>query len=134
MANTTGDQPAFPLFAYVDKEDHSFQEGMSKREYFAAMAPAEIPDWFVHSCSSKKPNLPLVNELVDEEHRQEVIEWQRDPCYDLPEELRWFQEKVEKASKAIMEWEKENTTQRYFQWRCFYAEQLIKALNQSPDK
>lgn len=35
---TDKDQAAFPLFAYVDKDDHSFAEGLTKREYFAAMA------------------------------------------------------------------------------------------------
>lgn len=38
MENKDQSKEAFPLFAYVDKDDHSFQSGMTLREYYAGLA------------------------------------------------------------------------------------------------
>jgi hypothetical protein len=54
----------------------------SLRDYFAAHAPAEIPEWFRHTSPNQTfPPMPDYLEL-DECHRKVALDWQRDPCFD----------------------------------------------------
>lgn len=127
---TEKDQAAFPLFAYVDKDDHSFSEGLTKREYFANNAPDQIPLWFKHQKIAKDfKNPPTWEDIKDEKDAEEVRQWQNDPIYDLPDHLMWFQDAINKHYDEKKAYELKDAINRFFQWRTFYADNLINELN-----
>lgn len=119
--------PAFP-----GPSNTGFQIGMTKLEYAAIHAPEEIPRWFKHkepySKSIRHPKDCIKPEHMKEPHLYKINNWLNDGCYDLDPEYDY----IEEASRAYMEakdsWSKENTLQRYFQWKIFYAETLLKTL------
>lgn len=123
MAKKDGN-PAFPTFPY-DTDPGS--EGMSLRDYFAARAPGEIPNWFKHVSPVKdfKP-LPSWQELPLKEDQNQVRDWMSDGCYDLPDNLSWFQEAFVKYRAAYAVWEEADKIARYFQWRWYYADTMLQ--------
>jgi hypothetical protein len=121
-------EPAFP-----GPNKTGFQEGMTKREFFAIHAPAEVPEWFKHSM----PRCPYcydlrgeISRLTIEQDRKDAELWM-EADYELPEHLNWLQEKVKKNSDEISKWHYENNIQRIFQWRIFFADTLLKNLNET---
>lgn len=104
------------------------QPGMSLRDYFAAHAPTDIPDWFKHREPVKYyPDCPHWSTLPNEDHREIARSWIDDPCYDLPDELRWFQEKFEAYQDAAIAWREQDALERYIQWRWHYADAMLEA-------
>src|SRR6185369_16843545 len=99
----------------------------TKREYFAACAPEEIPNWF-KAIETGKPKAPdSYRSLPDDSpHKELLTQWHGDPIFDLPEELKWYQEKWEAYWNEKSDWEKENARSRYFQWRWYFADQMIE--------
>jgi hypothetical protein len=99
--------------------------GMTLRDYFAAHAPAEIPTWFTHVELAKTfPPMPEVEEL-DETHHKIAGDWRRDGCFDLPEEIAWWGEKVVAHRTGKASWEDLNRRERYVQWRWAYADMML---------
>ena len=97
------------------------------REYFAARAPAAIPEWFVHVEPPKKfPPMPDYMQL-DEAHRGIARDWQSDPISDLPEEIAWYGEKVKAHREGKWSWNRLNESARYVQWRWAYADLVLAA-------
>ncbi len=45
--------------------------GLTKREYFAAMAPSEIPEWFLWTGTNFQPDLTRVHGCSQQERSQE---------------------------------------------------------------
>jgi hypothetical protein len=103
---------------------------VTRLEFFASQAPEEIPNWFNHEPPARthKNCEDDINKLCDV-HQKEVRDWQRDPCFDLSEELHWLQVKIEKYWDDESEWKDKNIQERYFQWRIFYATQMCLKLN-----
>lgn len=135
MKSTFCINPNDPAYPIVETKDaSSLSLGITKREYFARIAPEEIPNWFVHVA------LPVVKKPKgwsdypeDFPFRQEMKAWQHDPCYDLPEELADFQKSWEDYGTECAEHRKMENETRYFQWRVYYANQLIAELNKSTE-
>lgn len=125
MNKINPDDPAFPI---ESNDLASVKLGLTIRQHYANSAPNEIPDWFVHVQSSDKPTMPGYDK-EPELFQKEIQDWLRDPCYDLPEELQWFQKRVEQYNDNYSAWILQEKKQRYFQWRLFYADNLIAALN-----
>jgi hypothetical protein len=98
---------------------------MNTKEYFMAHAPTDIPDWFVHNPVGIQPIFPSWTNLHDED-RKTVKGWISDGIFDLPDHLKWFEEKYNKVLQLKRQYDYENTIERYFQWRIYYAEQLLK--------
>lgn len=104
--------------------------GLSKREYFVSNAPDNIPEWFEHTQPVKpSQKMPDVGEIEDNLDASTCIIWLKDPCHDLPKRLSWFQKQYEEANVALHNWEIENKKERYFQWRTFYADNIMRELN-----
>ncbi len=97
----------------------------SRRDHFAAHAP-DVPTWFEHTPPSRTglPANPTVDEL-DETHRKLAEDWRRDPCFDLPEELAWWERKVEAYREACQRWNNEDRLARMAQWRYHYADLMV---------
>lgn len=109
--------------------------GLTKREYFAAMAPDSIPEWFSHE-SRKMPNPPVIE--VPEHLQALCADWVQDSRWDLPESegykadakfLSGYQAAWERYWSEKADWKELDRQSRYFQWRVFYANRLIAELN-----
>lgn len=122
------DQPAFPLHPQIEGGTGLDYLGISKREYFAAHAPNEIPDWFTHTPIGELPKLPSWQDIPDEKDKEAIRSWVCDPCWDLPDELMWFQLKFREVEKEREQWSKDDQAERYFQWRSHYADTILNHL------
>ena len=69
------------------------------RDWFAAHAPVEIPEWFVHTKAPDEPEMPDILCPSSEQKEYEII-------YDI--------------------WNRLDLKERYFQWRFYYADQMLK--------
>lgn len=119
--------PAFP-----GPSNTGFQIGMTKLEYAAIHAPEEIPSWFKHKEPDEKfpphPNDVVKLEHQTEKHLYNIRNWLHDGCYDLDPEYKYIEEAQTAHMEAKNAWSKENNIQRYFQWKIFFAETLLKTL------
>jgi hypothetical protein len=104
--------------------------GVTALELIACNAPVDIPSWFVHT----KPNIEVsaapewinVESKADQEH---LKQWVRDGEYELPDHLMWFKEQYEKHAQERHAFFVADMQARYFQWRRFYAENLLSELS-----
>jgi hypothetical protein len=129
------DKPAFPG---LTKEGYA--SGMTLYEYYLAHAPETIPEWFRHSMEEygerPKPIEFPIDHFTDEgqdaifqDYNFDDHEWY--PFLDEPIDP----EKMKEANRVIKayndlfadsikkgeEWDLRNKTERYFQWRQFWA-------------
>jgi hypothetical protein len=119
-----------PGFVYGDGsyEETTVKSGLTKHEFFAAHAP-EIPTWFIHK-QEQAPQKPTYNEAtITEDDKAEIRQWLHDPIFDLSNHLSWYQDKWQEYNDECRVWEYKNTVSRFFQWRIFYAYNLIAELN-----
>jgi hypothetical protein len=107
-------------------------DGLSKMEYFVNHAPNEIPQWFKHKPTPAIEKPPSWQTLSIEEDREIARQWFADAIFDLPEHLKWFQDKWADYYEKYNEWQNQNNIERYFQWRTFYADRMIAELNKQP--
>ncbi len=113
---------------------------MTLGDYFAANAPAEIPNWY-------QPTLPTVDEqtrhlrasVIDtpfqvERLRRGVQDWRKDPCFDLEglgetegerKFLKAYEEAFNVYSEACAVARSKNEQARYFAWRWHYANSML---------
>jgi hypothetical protein len=123
------DKMAFPFYE-PGSGFSSVSEGLTKLEFFACNAPNEIPGWFVHTPAEWEEVFPpQATKIVNEELRKRALDWVRDPIYDLPQELDWFQDEYEKYWESKRQFAIADEQARYFQWRRHYAEQLLAELS-----
>lgn len=125
-------------FKEINPDDAAFAincatQGLTKRELFANSAP-DVPEWFRHTAPPQNyPVAPSLSQIDNAEDAAIVEEWMEDACYDLPEHLMWFQDQYTTYwvayYKAELKWEYENKVSCFFQWRTYYAENLINQLN-----
>ena len=111
-------------------------------EFFAANAPDEIPDWFVHTPPDIKiPPVPYWDTLpqhlqqqakffldegeffTDDDHAEA---WERLSDADHTR-LEAFAGAVRLSRDTRKRFNYENSVARYFQWRVFFAEKLFAA-------
>lgn len=127
--NKPENPPAFAASATSLAGDVYHQEGATLRDYFAAKAPKNIPFWFKCNFASE-PQYPCLEELP-EELRSEAQDWLSDPIFDFSFEhgikLVEFQARHEMARIAHEAWETECRKIRYFSWRYYYADAMLKA-------
>jgi hypothetical protein len=117
--------PAFPV------ADNDANYGMSLIQYFCAHAPEDIPGWYQHEPPPKNlPPLPSLSEITDLQDQDEVRQWERDPIFDLQEHLKWYSDKFETHYEAVARYNAENIQARYFQWRFYYAKEMLNVIHQ----
>lgn len=105
------------------------QDGLSKRELGAFMAPDNIPEWFTADFTEKPKEPKSWLDLPDTDpFKQELKNWHQDPCYDLPEELEWYQQAWDNHRKETKEWRQQKEMNTYFKWRIYYSETLLTHL------
>ncbi len=113
-------------------------DSISRMDFFAANAPAEIPEWFKIDPTPISPE-PQPDLRIESEARS----WVCDPHYDFAVCFRetvkdsafyeGYRELAEKYEKAMNAWWKEraearqkDVEQRYFGWRWYYALLMIE--------
>ena len=118
--------PAFPRTGEGFGNPRYDAPGMSLRDYFAAHAPESVPGWFKHEppAEAALPERPSWQQ-VDSIHQHLVMQWQEDPCFDLPEELSWFEEKHKAYAAAETGYRHANYWARMTQWRFAYADAML---------
>lgn len=110
------------------------EAGMTLRDYFAANAPAEVPDWFEHRKPPRDfPEMPRWFEVFgDEKDKRVARDWLDDPCFDLadhvsdPERGRRFAGEVTASREGYAAWSLRDKAERYFQWRWHYAAAMLR--------
>jgi hypothetical protein len=100
--------------------------GMDALIRFAANAPAEIPDWF--KTDRDRPRVPdhrFIQDPALQADIQQALNNDGDPG---TEPGREWMTRYETAKKAQAEYDLEAPQRRYFAWRWYYAEMMVKAL------
>lgn len=116
-----------------------------RRDYFAAHAPAEIPDWFKHEPPPKQyPGVLNFEELSPE--LRDMARWfseddDNEAAWEYAAE-KFSEEEIKQAAtfgrqlaanrRGYIEFSRENTIARFFQWRKYYAETLLRTLDNAP--
>lgn len=121
-------ESAFPELKLVESSEGRLAaytgKGLTARDYAALRAPAEIPNWFIHTRKPEPmaPALPVGKE-------KEAQDWIADGCFDFSPEtdpvLYQFQEEYGRYETALADWSAGNLEARYFQWRFYYADMMI---------
>lgn len=101
--------------------------GMSRRDYFAARAPA-APDWFSFEAGSNPPKYPSVEELSPalQDQAKLVIGCKMKPR-DAEPEVQEFMRRYRPAKAEYDAWRRAQQEAKFFAWRFYYADQMIKA-------
>jgi hypothetical protein len=96
------DAPAFPVCIPEDQASTTYF-GMTRREYYAAHAPAEIPKWFTPSLDElgSKPEAKWIPDT--EEGGEKIANWDERNDWEIKAEI-----------------------ERYFQWREYYASKMCR--------
>lgn len=144
---SNAEQPAFPGLTPT-----GYKPGMTKAEWFAAYAPAEIPQWFQHSMEEygecpKSLHYPedyfskqyghVHADYIHSNWNFEANEWV-DPnmkIETIEEEIRTYDKLFDETSTKIDQWRSANQVERYFQWRLYYGQmmaQTFEKCRQSP--
>jgi len=127
------DMPAFPMERQIfmkgsEQVEIPAASGISKLEFIACNAPADIPGWFKHT----PPNMEIAPQplwyTVEPLSDQEFIKQWLDDGQELPARLKWFSDQYESHSRDYTAFHDANNVAKYFQWRRYYAEQLLKEL------
>jgi hypothetical protein len=131
--------PAFPLpitsnengvYTVFDTNSNGDYGGITKLEFFACNAPVDIPSWFVHVSPEKNITPQPTWYTLPKEAQEHVKLWFGEGI-ELPEELRWFSDQWNKFEAEDMAYKVSDWNARYFQWRRYYAEQLLNELSKT---
>lgn len=104
---------------------------LNLRAYFAARAPAEIPEWYQPLAVGPRPQFPSTKGWTP--HVREEFDSLRDGSLSENNAslttLAHYRDWKDIENK-MRYWVKVNDQQRYFGWRWFYADQMLAS--QSP--
>ena len=142
--------PLFPIvlpgLVYNDgstERPEVHERGMTLRQYFAATAPANVPEWFKHK-HAPRPKVPSGDVFVPvhlagraPELQSLADAWRGDPCYDLRQvEGLWTEEELDALEEYEGRWTRyweerdywrgDDERARYFQWRWYYADRMVE--------
>jgi hypothetical protein len=120
MSEKDNGDNAFP----ADASTNLFSRGMTLRDYAAIRAPAEIPEWFQIKLEMPRPETPSSNELT----RDQREEWDEIGAYEASDpKIIDFDRRYKEARHAQGKWDTDLAISRYFAWRYYYADMMLKA-------
>lgn len=127
-------ESAFPWTAkYPLGPNDNLQEGLTKRELFASNAPQNVPLWFQHTAPilRKLPKPKIWSDYSDKDpFKEDMRKWHTEERFvDLPEEVAFYQKEWEAYEKSENHWNFLNHQERFFQWRLFYADEMLRKLD-----
>jgi len=119
------DKPAFPIGI---PGDHYSRTGVTKLEFFACNAPTDIPGWFKHT----PPDIKIIPQPIWHEIKiqsdRDIIDMWIEVGGELPNHLKWFSDQYKAHNDSYTAFHHADNVAKYFQWRRYYAEQLLKEL------
>lgn len=129
--------PAFPTITWDQLLSGQFAQvteniGVTKLEFFACNAPNEIPGWFKHT----PPDIDVAIRPDCAGMAQKDIDVIR--CWhdsddvlgeSLPDHLKWYAVQFTLHIQEQAEYNEIDRKERYFQWRRYYAEQLLLTIS-----
>jgi hypothetical protein len=128
--NTGG--PAFPA---TEKHGcNSGWSGMDLRDYFIAHAPTEPQNWF-HGQMPPPPRQRMAKpDDLTREEREELAAWgDVIDAKDMKQpRARVIAEDWERYQREHKAWQAEQKKQRYVQWPAAWADEMLKAREQTP--
>ena len=126
--------------------------GMTLWDYAFIHAPGGIPEWFEHQKDpmpkhpENEEDILKGDEMIPENVFQRLANWRMDPCYDIndltgqkttDQELKThkkllknFAQQWEDHWTAICKWHSQDKENRYFQWRKYFADNVLKRKNE----
>lgn len=137
--NDNKNLPAFPIscganetgiYSLLDARVGSDCVGVTKLEFFACNAPVDIPSWFTHVSPEKNVTPQPTWNTLPKDAQEHIKLWFSENT-DLPEELQWFGEQWKKHEAEDLAFRKADWAAKYFQWRRYYAEQLLNELSKA---
>lgn len=129
--------PTTPVRAEGGKMDPDCYSGLSTREYYAAHAPLEIPEWF----DWHEPAAPIQADTtpLDIEARSILNGWKNKincgfvaSIEELPTELQSYGAAHLEYLEAIRAHSRECPAGRYFAWRWHYADMMLEISTHQP--
>lgn len=109
----------------------SATSALSRRDYFAAHAPADIPPWFQFAFRSE-PSLPNFNDLspAQQEQWHGLGDWLEDS--DVDPLVLDFRDRYHSAQKARLQYEHERAEAMFIAWRWHYADIMLRRNSPCP--
>lgn len=112
------------------------------RDEFAMRAPKKVPSWFKHTPPpghpGPAPRLEMPYHLDEESDEFKALSW-GDQCSRRDDHSKAYnaaylehEPKYEAWRQSLDKWELADKAARYFQWRWFYADQMLAARNPEP--
>lgn len=100
------------------------KKNVSRKDFFAAHAPTEIPKWFEveETKSPKKPDFHW-HQLPEGKEKKIFRKWSNFQAA-LPQEYDSYRIEWETYDNEIIAWKRKNEAKKYFAWRKFYAEKM----------
>jgi hypothetical protein len=92
----------------------------------AAMLAPPAPDWFKHKETRPMPGLPDPMVLSAADRDALALAGKDLVVKDPSPELSRFIERRVRAEQRVREWRDEQREQKYWAWRWYYAEQIVK--------
>lgn len=106
---------------------------ISRLEYFAANAPEAIPEWF--KCNlPPEPTTTLDISIIDR-HNNYLYGLGGLSGIQREQDLTYIQDNLDEYksySDKRISWENECGKIRYFEWRYYYAAQMLRTLSNRP--
>jgi hypothetical protein len=127
------DMPAFPMERQIfmkgsEQVEIPAASGISKLEFIACNAPADIPGWFKHTPPAITVTPQPDWQTIEPKSDRDIIEVWFENGEELPKHLKWFSDQYEAHNRDYTAFHAANSVAKYFQWRRYYAEQLLKEL------
>lgn len=121
---------AFAAHAMVNEDIAIIQDGMTLRDYYAAHAPSEIPEWFETEIDLPELKQPKAWWDYEEGDLKKKLEgWHKDPIFDFTEEdgqeAMEYQKKWDKYRSDRSELRRVKKSIEYIKWRYAYADLML---------
>jgi hypothetical protein len=125
--------PVFPATLPPRPQDTSQRpvqhHGITLRQWYATHAPA-APDWFKYQSAEAAPVFPetrVVPDHWDMAKRTQLDDLKATGFTFAPDpEVTDFFQKCAKAKAAVDEWRNRQREAKFFAWRFYYADMMIK--------
>jgi len=107
---------------------------MNDRDYFAAHAPYQIPEWFRFDAGNNMPRVPDAPSHWGAAQSTEFLDLkeERSRVVDVSMEVAEFYARWLEARGKHAAWRDQMRERKYFAWRWYYADQMIANRRGSP--
>lgn len=155
LQSNTGGQAAFPVMGIFSQDEKVCNEGITILQFLSTKAPDQIPAWFQPVMENEKPSMrelprhkfgsgsthkhkDLFTKFYDDENGDWADKAFTPDVVNVPADFRKEVDEYIKARdaeyEAQKEWDKQKEIEKYFQWRIYFADQLLVQLESFTSK